>query len=103
MSQDLPLSFSIDFESGGLGPSSIEVIRHLSDMRGLYQDDHAEAALIAHSDPIVYRFFEFARSTAAGDLRLSVTVIEAGKVGAEFFMTKGHYHTLRDRAEIYYG
>jgi glucose-6-phosphate isomerase len=32
-----------------------------------------------------------------------MAIIYPGKVGDEYFMTKGHYHALRDRAELYYG
>jgi glucose-6-phosphate isomerase, archaeal len=30
-------------------------------------------------------------------------VIEPGTIGREYFMTKGHFHEVRDRAEIYVG
>ena len=32
-----------------------------------------------------------------------VTRLSPGKVGREFFMTKGHIHARADRPEIYYG
>jgi glucose-6-phosphate isomerase len=38
-----------------------------------------------------------------GQLRYSTTIIRPGKVGDEYFFTKGHYHALGDRAELYVG
>jgi len=38
-----------------------------------------------------------------GHLLFSTTVIQPGRVGDEYFMTKGHFHARADRAELYYG
>ena len=39
----------------------------------------------------------------AGGLFFGTSTIMPGKVGSEYFMTKGHYHAQSDRAEFYWG
>jgi glucose-6-phosphate isomerase len=31
-----------------------------------------------------------------------LSIVHPGKVGAEYFMTKGHFHTVLNTAEVYY-
>ncbi|MEJ7779009.1 MAG: glucose-6-phosphate isomerase family protein [Daejeonella sp.] len=38
-----------------------------------------------------------------GGLYFGITKINPGKVGDEYFMTRGHFHELSDRAEYYWG
>ncbi|GAA3400471.1 glucose-6-phosphate isomerase family protein [Paenibacillus hodogayensis] len=38
-----------------------------------------------------------------GGLYFGVSHVHPGKVGNEFFMTKGHFHQKRDRGEYYWG
>jgi glucose-6-phosphate isomerase len=55
-------------------------------------------------NPLVYEVHEATNNPAApGQLRYSTTIIHPGKVGDEYFFTKGHYHALGDRAELYFG
>jgi glucose-6-phosphate isomerase len=72
-------------------------------MRGMYADPVAEAAACADGDPLVYEVYQYDVPAFAGELIPCTTVLHPGRIGAEFFMTKGHYHAQRDRAEIYYG
>lgn len=38
-----------------------------------------------------------------GGLYMGTTIIYPGKVGNEYFMTRGHYHSLENRSEYYWG
>ena len=60
-------------------------------------------ALPAHGAVPVYEVTDFRPSSAAGDLIFGVTRMIAGKIGREFFFTRGHIHAVADRPEIYYG
>jgi glucose-6-phosphate isomerase len=94
-----PFSTALDFASGRLDPERKTTERTLGDMRGMYlaDDDPARAG------EVVYRVYEIPVPATNSNLASSTTVIEPGKVGDEYFMTKGHYHARRDRAEIYFG
>lgn len=98
----LPFSRTIDLSSGRI-PGSAPMQRRLADMRGWYADADAEATL-AERDPLIYEvYYGYDAPSVAGQLGFCTTIIAPGKVGAEYFMTKGHYHAIGDRAEIYYG
>jgi glucose-6-phosphate isomerase, archaeal len=77
--------------------------RRLSALRGQYADSSAFEQLVAAGDPVVYEVYEMLRPETAGDLRSGLSVVHPGRVGDEFYMTKGHFHKVIDTAEIYYG
>ena len=58
--------------------------------------------MLAEEDPMLYEVYEFNRPEVAGELLHGVSVIHPGLVGDEFFMTKGHFHSLLETAEVYY-
>jgi glucose-6-phosphate isomerase len=71
-------------------------------MHGYYADEAALERLIAeHGDPVHYEVFEKAIPEAQGHLVFCISKLQAGQVGEECFMTKGHYHSVRGTAEIY--
>lgn len=37
-----------------------------------------------------------------GDLAFGCSIVYPGKVGDEYYMTKGHFHTILETGEIYY-
>ena len=41
-------------------------------------------------------------SSTSGDVAYGTSVVAPGKVGDEYYMTKGHFHTVLDTAEIYF-
>ncbi len=99
----LPFVSNVDLHSGVITDSAMVLQRHLADMRGLYADSDAEAALLA-GNPLIYEVFYGANTPEVeGQLGYCTTVIQPGKVGDEYFMTKGHFHAKGDRAEVYYG
>lgn len=97
-----PLGLVVEAD-GRLKPATSTVVRHLSDMGGMYVDAEAEAAMIDAGDPLVYEVFQWDVPPVIGELFVCTTVLQPGKVGSEYFMTKGHFHEQRDRAEVYYG
>jgi glucose-6-phosphate isomerase len=98
-----PFTKMVDLATGVIEAPTIVQERRLSDMRGLYADPAAEAAL-ADANPLIYRVYEATTNPeTAGQLRYSTTVIEPGTVGDEYFMTKGHYHAKGECAELYFG
>lgn len=76
--------------------------RTLTSMRGQYLDTQAYAAQLAQEDTLLYEVYEFLRPEVDGELLSGISIVHPGKVGDEYFMTKGHFHTVLDTAEIYY-
>jgi len=94
-----PFTTMIEYATGDIDPRRGTTERRLGDMVGMY----LEEADPARADELVYRVLEIPVPTTGSNLMSSTTTIEPGKVGDEYFMTKGHFHAEFDRAEIYFG
>jgi glucose-6-phosphate isomerase len=70
-------------------------------MRGHYGDAAALEALVDAGDPVHYEVFEVPVPEEYGHLMYCISALRPGLVGDECFMTKGHYHTVLETAEIY--
>lgn len=77
--------------------------RRLSEMRGMFHDAEAfELELAAANDPIVYEFFDMELPESEAEVAYGTSMTRPGKVGDEYYMTKGHFHSVLDTAEVYY-
>jgi glucose-6-phosphate isomerase, archaeal len=94
-----PFTTQLDLNSGLLDPERKVVERRLSDMAGMYLEGYADGT----ADTVIYSVHEIPVPTTNSNLMSSTTVIQPGMVGQEYYMTKGHFHNIRDRAEIYIG
>ncbi|MDR2670810.1 MAG: cupin domain-containing protein [Oscillospiraceae bacterium] len=100
---DWDRGFALDFAlADGLSRTAVSTKRRLSQMRGMYSDGAAFEALLAKEDPLVYEFYELGAPDRPGGLAFGTSVTYPGRVGREYFMTKGHFHTILDTAEVYY-
>lgn len=95
---------TVDLASGTLHGATNRYAKTLRDLAGLYEDAAAYAGLL-HSmgDATVYEVTDYKPSADAGDMILGVTRMVPGKVGREFFLTRGHIHANPNRPEMYYG
>jgi glucose-6-phosphate isomerase len=97
------LPFVIDFNLlNGNAPSRESTKRHLSKMKGMYADDIAFQQLVSEGDPLLYEFYELELPASSGELLFGTSIVYPGKVGNEYYMTKGHFHTSLETAEVYY-
>jgi glucose-6-phosphate isomerase len=84
------------FELAHQPPTDLEgttcVVRRVSDLQDYYQDKTAVRELLAAGDPEIYQFWSVEYAGGGAGLSYGVTTIQPGKVGREFYMTKGHYH-----------
>jgi glucose-6-phosphate isomerase len=77
--------------------------RYLGDLRGCFADAAAYEAVLATGNPLLYTVASLEPGTGAGDLHYGFGQLMPGRVGDEYFMTKGHFHEWREAAEIYVG
>lgn len=86
--------------SGGTGAKK-SLIR---DLAGVFADEAAFARLAAdRGDDTAYAVDEFRPGRAVPqDLIFGTSTVQPGRVGEEFFMTRGHIHVKSDRPEIYF-
>jgi len=79
---------------GSLEPDRRTGEQRLSEIRAIYQDVPPDT-----EDRVVYRVHHIPVPETASEIQCSTTVLEPGTVGAEYFMTKGHFHAIRDRSD----
>jgi glucose-6-phosphate isomerase len=98
-----PFVVDIDVDAATMSNPKNHIVRRASDMRGYYGDVTALETLIAAGDPLHYEVFEVPVPGEYGHLMYCISTLQPGRVGDEFFMTKGHYHTVLETGEIYLG
>lgn len=78
--------------------------KRFSELDGLYADAEAYLAMLPTlADTTVYSVTDYKPSSDAGDLIVGVTRMNPGRVGDEYFMTRGHIHAIPNRPEMYFG
>jgi len=103
VNSDQMKSISIPFDLvTGLSGEVEPIRRKLSAMAGMYADQQAFDETLAAGDPVVYEFYDLGIPAEAGDIAFGTSITYPGKVGDEYFMTKGHFHSILDTAEVYY-
>ena len=102
MNQHTDLSTRVRFDpTTGASPGREPIRRHLSDMRSMWGDQDAAAAL-TESDPLIYEYYDMGVPPLSSEVAYGTSTTWPGKVGDEYFMTKGHFHSVLEAAEVYY-
>ena len=60
-----------------------------------------ERLIAEKKNPVHYEVFEVPVPEDYGHLMYCISTLQPGLVGQEYFMTKGHYHSVPNTAEIY--
>ncbi len=93
-----------DLETGALsGENTSSAQKKLGEITSIFAD--RQAAETMDPDTVVYEVSthtEVPEGTPGG-LFFGTSCIHPGKVGDEYFMTKGHFHSRRGTAEYYWG
>jgi glucose-6-phosphate isomerase len=59
-------------------------------------------SLLNGADPTLYEVYEMRRPEVAGEMIQGLSIVHPGKVGNEYYMTKGHFHVVLETAETYH-
>ncbi len=97
-----PFKTLLNMKSGELNPYKRVIERRLSDTKGMWLNAQAYNRLLNQEDKLIYKVYEVDVPQESGQLLHCTTIIYPGKVGSEYFMTKGHFHLKEDTAEIYF-
>ncbi len=97
-----PFATSVLLAKQVLSAYDNHVIRRLSALRGHFLDWRAYEAILSTQDPVIYHVYEVSRPEVEGELMYGLSIVLPGKVGDEYLMTKGHFHTVLSTAEVYY-
>lgn len=97
---DLVQGFQSTISSQSLAPVTQ---RHLADLRDCFDDAEAYKVALAEGNPLIYSVSSFEGGSGEGDLHYGLGILQPGRVGNEYYFTKGHFHEWRPAAEIYIG
>lgn len=100
---DWEKGFTVDFSADtGFSKTAESTKRYLSQMKDMFWEKNKAEKMVEQEDQLVYEFYELGCPERSGDLAFGTTILYPGKVGSEYFMTKGHFHVQIDTAEVYY-
>jgi len=100
--RDVPFTFTLPLPEIIPSRKDNHIQRRLSALRGQFLDQDTYAKMLAEEDALIYEVYEIKRPEVEGELIMGVSIVHPGKVGREFYMTKGHFHSLLETSEIYY-
>lgn len=98
-----PFGVDLDLGKGALRKPKRRLVRRASDLRGYYADAAALEEQVRAGNPVHYEVEEIPVPETRGNLMYCVSRVYPGRVGGEYFLTKGHYHADAGTAEVYLG
>lgn len=96
-------SIYCDYTSGNLRGECVKCSqKRLSELPGIFEDEEAFQRM--NADEIIYhvQVHDNGENGKNGGLFFGTSFLHPGKVGNEFYMTKGHFHEKIDAAEYYW-
>lgn len=94
----------IEFIAARLSGGPVETLtRRIGDLSGVFLDSGAFNATDQEEVAYTVDSFTPVEPGTEGGLFFGVTHLMPGRIANEFYMTKGHFHAKRDRAEFYWG
>jgi len=103
MASFLPLDIDFSLVPLDFSPKGEIITRTLSSMKDAFVDQEAAEKMLANGqDPLIVKVFMAEIPAEEGFLMVNINAVYPGKVGNEFFMTKGHIHDDPEHApEVY--
>lgn len=77
------------------------VERRLSDLAGCFEDEDSFAKSLAKGNPLIYQVSSQEPGNGLGDMHFGIGMLMPGRIGDEYYLTKGHLHESREAAEVY--
>lgn len=91
----------IDFKKGAIQQHTRKKEVRLSEMKEYFSNiEEAEKILSKGKDPVIYEYYEYVHPEVSGNLNFGLSIVYPGKIGKEYYMTRGHFH-LKDSSELY--
>jgi glucose-6-phosphate isomerase len=98
-----PKLCAIEISPGTLVDGGGRYRKTYRDLDGLYADKEAFAEIVrTKGGDIAYEVTSYTPGSKVSDLIMGVTRMSPGKVGREYYLTRGHIHANGDRPEIYH-
>ena len=85
-----PIRTIVDFKKGVVNPDRI-IERRVSDIQGMYADNHALEKFLSQDNPLIYQVREVNIPEESGHIIYSTTIIYPGKVGSVMFIRRSTF------------
>lgn len=93
---------SVDLGTALLSGAKVEELRRtLGDIQAIFVDQAAAEAMSKDVEVYSVQTYAPVQEGTEGGLFWGNTTVQPGCVGEEYFMTKGHFHAIRNRGEYY--
>ncbi len=103
MSAQTIAATATDFDlKTGLSKTREPLRRYLANMKGMFYNQIAYNEQLLRENVLIYEFFDMGVPDSEKEVAYGTSITYPGKIGEEYFMTKGHFHTVIDTAEVYY-
>lgn len=102
--EGMPL-IHIDFDTGALSGGAgemIESVKTIGALAGVFEDEAARAAMEQDMPAYRVQMCNQEKDGTPGGLFFGTSFVYPGKVGKEYFMTRGHFHQKKGHAEYYW-
>jgi len=99
----LPFATCWNGDNELIEPYHHKIQRYLHNVQRIFADQKSVKEILQTDNPLIYEVYELDLPEKEGHLIYCLSVVYPGKIGKEYFMTKGHFHLRRDTAEIYLG
>ena len=76
--------------------------RYLADIKNIFYDSAEAETALSTENKLIYEFYELPMLQDDGDLAFGTSITYPVTIGDEYFMTKGHFHSILDTTEVYY-
>jgi glucose-6-phosphate isomerase len=98
-----PKFTALNFSSGFMAQAT-SIKRRLSDLKAFFvEKEVVEEMLRSGSNPLIYEVYEYEQPAEGGHLNFGTTILNPGRIGREYYLTKGHYHLKDESSEVYLG
>ncbi len=93
---------AVNWATGMVSGPAVQIsAKTLGQIRGIFHDQQAARQLPDNLELYSVQVFAPAAEGTEGGLYWGNTTLQPGKIGDEYYMTKGHFHQIRNRAEYY--
>ena len=92
----------IDFSAGTIDGCPV-TRRTLGEMKDAFADTASCGAILRTGDPLLYTVSTCEFGKGPDGMHCGLGVLFPGRVGDEYYMTRGHLHMRREAPELYIG
>ena len=98
-----PILADLKIITGNFPQATGHYTKTFNELEGMYENEQEfQKMLPKWGNQVVYKVWEYRSSENKGDLVFGTSVMKPGRVGDEFFLTRGHQHQKANCAETYF-